>query len=810
MEYSKYAQNVLDNAIKFAEELSHGYVGSEHILLALIHVKGSLASKVLINNGIKENSVREMISKFINSDSDIMIKDNSGYSPSAKRILENAEKEAQKLHVNSIGTEHILLSILKDQDSLATRLINTLGGDIRKMHLDIIGTVSNIEQTTDPYFNNTPFVSKTATLDSFSRDLTMLAKEGKLDPVVGREVEMQRVIQILSRRTKNNPCLIGEPGVGKTAVVEGLAQMIVEDEVPDTIKNKRLVILDIGAMVAGSKYRGEFEERIKRVIQEVQDEGDTILFIDEIHTIIGAGNASGSLDAANIMKPALARGEIQVIGATTTDEYRKQIEKDPALERRFQSVDVKEPDENECIKMLDGIRHKYEKFHNVAISDDAIESAVKLSIRYIPDRHLPDKAIDLIDEAASKIKIKSYKIPESIKVLEDEIKKLEDEREDLIIKENYDKAIDLKKKIAIRKYKLEEGKKKVDKNREKNGAVVTGEDIADIVSSWTKIPVRKLEEEESERIKNLEEILHKRVIGQDEAVTSVSKAIRRNRVGIKDPKRPIGSFLFLGPTGVGKTELCKALSEVMFGKEENLIRVDMSEFMEKFDVSKLIGSPPGYVGFEEGGQFSEKVRRNPYSVILFDEIEKAHPDIFNILLQVLDEGHITDAQGRQVSFKNSIIIMTSNVGAKNIIEPKTLGFTTQKDANASFQDMKAKVLEELKKMFKPEFLNRIDDIVVFHKLSEEDVSGILELLLKEISKRTKESMNIDLKLNKEAKALILKRGYDSIYGARALKRCLQNMLEDLLAEASLRGDIVPGSKVTVVVGEKGELAIGKK
>ena len=648
-------------------------------------------------------------------------------------------------------------------------------------------------------------VSQTPTLDQFSRDLTALAREGKLDPVVGREREIMRMIQILSRRTKNNPCLVGEPGVGKTAVVEGLANRIVAKDVPEIIEKKRLLTLDLSAMVAGSKYRGEFEERIKRVISEARNDGEVLLFIDEIHTIIGAGGAEGALDAANILKPALARGELQIIGATTLEEYRKHIEKDAALERRFQPITINEPSEEESIAILRGIKEKYEEHHKVSIDDAAILAAVKLSSRYINDRYLPDKAIDLIDEASSKLRITHSGEPKGIKRLREQLMELEIEKEDCIRKEDFEAASLIKKKQEQKKKRLDKELEEWKKEREENKLHVTETDIANIVSDWTRIPAKKLSESESEKLKNLENLLHTRVIGQNEAVHAVAQAIKRGRVGLKDPKRPIGSFMFLGPTGVGKTELSKALAETVFGSEQNLIRVDMSEYMEKYSVSKMIGSPPGYVGYDEGGQLSEKVRRNPYSVILFDEIEKAHPDVLNILLQVLDDGHITDSQGRKVSFKNTIIIMTSNVGAEQIVSPKKLGFDTPADqGDKDYKYMKTKVLEELKHLFKPEFLNRIDEIIVFRPISKEDMSQILEILLKNLYARAKGEMNLGISLDKKAKSFLIEKGYDPKFGARPLKRTIQTEVEDLLSEAILDGNVLPGEKVSLRVDKSGE------
>ena len=695
---------------------------------------------------------------------------------------------------------------------MASRLLNTMGISVQKLYIDLLAAMGEDAPSIKDEMqrgNSGKRGSSTPALDSYSRNLTQMALDGKLDPVIGREHEIQRVIQILSRRTKNNPCLIGEPGVGKTAVVEGLAQRIAAGDVPDTIADKRVMTLDLSGMVAGSKYRGEFEERIKKVIAEVVEAKDVLLFIDEIHTIIGAGGAEGALDASNILKPSLARGELQLIGATTINEYRKYIEKDSALERRFQPVTVDEPSEEESIAILKGLRSRYEEHHRVEITDDALEAAVKLSSRYINDRFLPDKAIDLIDEAASKVRLSNYTKPSKIKDYEAQIDDLEEEKESAIRDEAYEKAGDIKKKQEKLKEKIRLTLEKWEKEKETRKLVVGENEVADVVAGWTKIPVKKLAQEESERLKNLEGILHERVVGQEEAVTAVSKAIRRGRIGLKDPKRPIGSFLFLGPTGVGKTELSKALAEAMFGTESALIRVDMSEYMEKHSVSKMIGSPPGYVGYEEGGQLSEKVRRNPYSVILFDEIEKAHPDVFNILLQVLDDGHITDAQGRKIDFKNTIIIMTSNAGAENIIAPKRLGFGVATDAKADHEFMKGRVMEEVKRLFKPEFLNRIDEIIVFHQLTKEHMKGIADIMLRGIEKRSKEQLGITLTVNEAARDLLIDKGYDDKYGARPLRRTIQSLLEDKMAEEILDGKLKKG--VNVEVGcEEGKLTFTVK
>ena len=802
MEYTKKARKVLSIALTESSKFGHTYVGTEHILLALLIEKNSSAYGALVLNGVDELTVRKMIEQNIDTGSDVTTLDASGYSPSAKRIMKRAEEEAENLHNDKVGTEHILMSILKDTDCLAIKILNTIKGtNVKKIYVDLLNSIG----ANDKFANVKKFdpMSDTPVLDQFSKDLTDYAKHDLIDPVIGREQEINRVIQILSRRTKNNPCLIGEPGVGKTSIAEGLANLIVKGQVPDTIKDMRVVSLDMSGMVAGTKYRGEFEERIKRIIEELSSNKNIILFIDEIHTIIGAGGAEGALDAANILKPALARGDIQVIGATTIDEYRKHIEKDAALERRFQTVEVKEPSEDETIQILKGLRKRYETFHKIAISDEAIVAATKLSVRYIPDRNLPDKAIDLIDEACSKLKIKSYDVPKEVKDLKEEIDQLEIEKEKLISKDMIEEASEVKKKQLTKKYKYDELIKEIENKRKENELRITEEDIADVVSGWTKIPVKKLTEDENEKLMQLEDTLHKKVIGQEDAINIISKAIRRNRVGIKDPNRPIGTFLFLGPTGVGKTELCKAISETLFGSEKNLIRLDMSEYMEKYTVSKLIGSPPGYVGHDEGGQLTEKIRRNPYSVVLFDEIEKADEDIFNVLLQVLDEGHMTDSMGRKVSFKNSIIILTSNVGANRIVDNTKPGFDTlDNDKEKDYEEMKDNVISEVKKIFKPEFINRLDDIIVFHKLTKDEISKILDLNIREVRNRTKESLNIDFKIEKSAKELILEKGYKEEFGARELKRTLTSMLTDLLAEEKLKGEIHDGDSLTISAKNK--------
>ena len=801
--YTGKAKDALALAGEAAADLGSRTVGTEHILVGLIEEGSGTAAKVLESNNVKLEKVLELEQKLVSSNQHTTLQEKEGYTPSARHVLENSYREAVRFRASLIGTEHILMALLKETDCVAVRLLNTLKVNIQKIYIDLLsamgedGAAGKDDMVLGHQAKNAN--ASTPTLDEYSRDLTKLAAEGKLDPVIGREKEIQRVIQILSRRTKNNPCLIGEPGVGKTAVTEGLAQMIATGVVPETIKDKRVVIMDLSGMVAGSKYRGEFEERIKNVLKEVSEAGNVLLFIDEIHTIIGAGGAEGALDASNIMKPSLARGEIQLIGATTIDEYRKHIEKDPALERRFQPVTVEEPTEEEAIEILKGLRPKYEEHHKVTITDAAVKAAVQLSSRYINDRFLPDKAIDLIDEASSKVRLTVFVEPKGIRELEEEIRTLEKEKEEAIKSEAYEQAGELKKKQEKKREKIRKLKEVWEDDKNSRALYVDEDEIAEVVSGWTKIPVSKLKEEETERLLKLETILHERVVGQDEAVTAVSKAIRRGRVGLKDPKRPIGSFLFLGPTGVGKTELCKALAEAMFGTENALIRVDMSEYMEKHSVSKMIGSPPGYVGFEGGGQLSEKVRRNPYSVVLFDEVEKAHPDVFNILLQMLDDGHITDSQGHKIDFKNTVVIMTSNAGAENIIAPKQLGFTSQNDEEAKYKRMKTGVMDEVKRLFKPEFLNRIDEMIVFHPLNKGHMKEIVTILLGTVAKRTKQQMRIRLNAGDDVKEFLVEKGYDEKYGARPLKRTIQQMVEDKLAEAVLEGRVREGDSVRILL-----------
>ncbi len=799
---TRQAERAVEYARDIAEELHHNYVGTEHLMLGLIRSVDGLASKILLQNDITEEQILRLIKQLIN-DGNVIVGEVVDYTPRARRVLERSSREAARLDHTQIGTEHLLIALLKEKDCIAIRLLNTLGANIQKIYSELLASMGMNTAEAKAFFSGKNGGSKenNSALDAYSMDLTLMAREGRLDPVIGREQEIQRVVQILSRRTKNNPCLIGEPGVGKTAVVEGLAARIAEGAVPDTIRDKRLMTLDLSGMVAGSKYRGEFEERIKRLISEVKNDGQVLLFIDEIHTIIGAGGAEGALDASNILKPSLARGEIQVIGATTIEEYRKYIEKDAALERRFQPVMTNEPSEAESIEILRGLRPAYEKHHRVSISDEAIDTAVKMSMRYINDRFLPDKAIDLIDEASAKVKLASMSLTGELQTLTKQMSELEEEKEKAIISGDMARASEIGKDQKLLAAEIASTQRNVER-RNKKRVVVQERDIADVVSSWTKIPVKQLEEKESERLMRLETTLHRRVVGQDEAVTAVSKAIRRGRVGLKDPKRPIGSFLFLGPTGVGKTELSKALAEAMFGSESNIIRMDMSEYMEKHSVSKLIGSPPGYVGYDEGGQLSEKVRRNPYSILLFDEIEKAHPDVFNILLQVLDDGHITDSQGRRVDFKNTVIIMTSNAGASSIVTPKKLGFLSDNDEKADYTRMKASVMDEVKRIFKPEFLNRIDDIIVFHSLTQEHIRKIVGIMMNEISKRAAEQMGINIHASEGVLRMLSETGFDPVYGARPLRRAIQNKVEDLLAEEILSGQIHRGDQVRLTLTNK--------
>ena len=806
--FTSKAQKALKLAEKASKMMQHNYIGTEHLLLGLLREGTGVAARVLMDNKVDADQLLDLIENLIAPSGQTLVADTDGWTPRAQQIIENAGREAERFSSREIGTEHLLIAMIKETECAASRLLNTLSINSQKIYVDtLVAMGEDSNRYKEDFSNGKPSRKKSAgstpMLDQYSRDLTKLAAEKQLDPVIERNDEIQRVIQILSRRGKNNPCLIGEPGVGKTAIVEGLAQRIVMGLVPDTVADKRVVTLDLSGMVAGSKYRGEFEERIKKVIWEVTQAGNILLFIDEIHTIIGAGGAEGAIDASNILKPALARDEVQLIGATTIEEYRKYIEKDAALERRFQPVKIEEPTREQAIEILMGLRSRYEEHHHVVITDEGIAAAVDYSIRYINDRFLPDKAIDLMDEAASKVRLAGYAAPKNLTESEQKLAEYDAKIEQALIDDDIEEAsrISAKKQEAEEKY--QKLLKKYQKNANKKTLTVGAEEMADVVSSWTKIPVQKLEEGEVAKLRRLEKSLHKRVVGQEEAVSAVAKAVRRGRVGLKDPNRPIGSFLFLGPTGVGKTEITKALAEVMFGNEQAMIRVDMSEYMEKHSVSSMIGSPPGYVGYEEGGQLSEKVRRNPYSVILFDEIEKAHPDVFNILLQVLDDGHITDAHGRKVDFKNTIIIMTSNAGAQAIISPKKLGFGTGEDEQQNYERMKEGVMEEVKRIFKPEFLNRIDETIVFRTLNKDDMKKIVTILTKTLVERCKTQMDITLSIKDSVKAYIVESAYDPKYGARPLKRKIQNLIEDALAEEILDGKIKKGDTVDVTVrGEK--------
>lgn len=801
-------------ALNYANRLSHSsgcnYVGTEHILAGLLKEGTGVAAEVLTVNNVELEALLKLIDELVAAGEEVTVADRDGYSPRTQMVLDRAREMADRFDSERIGTEHLLLAIIKEGDCAASRLLNTMGANPQKLFVDILAAMGEdpAQYREEIQRGRNEEATLTPTLDQYSRDLTAMARAGRLDPVIGREKETERVIQILCRRGKNNPCLIGEPGVGKTAIVEGIAQSLVNGNVPDIVADKRLVSLDMSGLVAKSKYRGEFEDRIKKVINEVETAGNVLLFIDELHTIIGAGGAEGALDASNILKPALARGDVQVIGATTIEEYRKYIEKDAALERRFQPVQVEEPTEEESIEILKGLRKLYEKHHHVQITDEGVEASVRLSARYVNDRFLPDKAIDLMDEAAAKARLGMMHGSDEMMQLNREIHQTELDMEHALKEGDIEKARTLKEtreNLQASREKLEKKNRRVSKNK----VPVVGEnEIADVVAGWTKIPVSRLTESEASRLQKLEETLHKRVIGQEEAVSAVSKAVRRGRVGLKDPKRPIGSFLFLGPTGVGKTEVSKALAEAVFGNEESMIRVDMSEYMEKHSVSKMIGSPPGYVGHEDGGQLSEKVRRNPFSVILFDEIEKAHPDVFNILLQVLDDGHITDSQGRKVDFKNTIIIMTSNAGAQSIIEPKKLGFGAKEDEKQDHERMKASVMEEVKRIFKPEFLNRIDETIVFRALNKDDMKKIIGIMVRDLQKRCKEQLQIDLVVREAAKEFIVEKAYDRKYGARPLRRKLQDEVEDRLADALIRGEIHAKDRVIVTTKNK-EIIVSK-
>jgi ATP-dependent Clp protease ATP-binding subunit ClpC len=791
--FTQKANEVLNLAIKSAENYGHNYIGSEHILVGLLKEGTGIASQVLNDKGITFDDVDNLIKQQIGTGVPTKLSPDD-FTPRSKRIIELSFQIARGMMHSFVGTEHLLISLIKESDSYAVKFINDLGVDEQQIMEELVQSINSSADSRQNSKNGKKGKSKTPTLDEFGKDLTSMAKQGKIDPVIGRDKEIQRVIQILSRRNKNNPCLIGEPGVGKTAIAEGLALKIVQDEVPELLKGKKIVALDLTSMVAGTKYRGDFEERIKKAMDEVREAKDVILFIDEVHTIMGAGAAEGAVDAANILKPSLARGEIQVIGATTIDEYRKNIEKDAALERRFQPVTVGEPTEDEAVQILKGLRDRYEAHHKVKITDEAIESAVKMSARYIADRYLPDKAIDLIDEAASKVRLDSQTAPQNLKDMEEEIKRLEQEKQSAIAEQNFESAAKLRDKQKGLQDLLNGEKDKWKNSSSHEVKSVTTDEIASVVSEWTGIPVNQLTKEESERLLNMEQILHERIVGQDKAVSSISKAIRRGRVGLKNPNRPIGSFIFLGPTGVGKTELCKTLAEAMFGDENAIIKLDMSEYMEKHTVSKLIGSPPGYVGFDEGGQLTEKIRRKPYSVVLFDEIEKAHPDVFNMLLQILEDGVLTDSQGRKVSFKNAIIIMTSNVGASKITEQKqSLGFGENADDSKNIEEL---VMADLKKTFKPEFLNRLDEIIVFNQLDKDDIKEIARRMLKSLIKRVK-TMDIDIEFTDDAVSALADAGFDKVYGARPLRRAIQSKIEDRLSELILEQKVKPNTKCTV-------------
>lgn len=810
-QFTKPAQKVVEAAGEAAFRLNHTYIGTEHLLIGLAEVEGSISQTILKKHGVTGKAVESLITRTFDIDTNtVTVAEGGNFSPKAKEILNSAGVEAEKAKSNTVGTEHLLIALITQSDSAALRILSGLGTDKQKIYAELLTSMgvdlkdhkAEMGPVRRQVPQGQPRPKEGGILKEFSRDLCEEARAGRLDPIIGRENEISRIVQILSRRTKNNPCLVGEPGVGKTSIAESLAQKIVAGDIQGPVGEKRVLALDLPAMVAGSKYRGDFEERVKRVINEVKSDGNIILFMDEIHTMIGAGGAEGSIDAANILKPALARGEVQIIGATTLDEYRKYFEKDAALERRFQPVYVEEPTPAESVEILKGLRGAYERHHNVTITDEAVDAAVNMSVRYINDRFLPDKAIDLIDEASSAVRLSSYILPPGVRKKEDELKERRETLQTLIMKGDTDAARVVNHEIAGLRTELEIYRRKEASKASGKRLTVRSEDVADVVAKWTKIPVKKLEEEEGQRLRKLESTLHKRVIAQDSAVTALAKAIRRGRVGLKDPKKPIGSFLFLGPTGVGKTELSKALAEAMFGTENAIIRVDMSEYMEKHSVSKLIGSPPGYVGYDEGGQLSEQVRRNPYSIVLFDEIEKAHPDVFNILLQVLDDGQITDSHGRKTDFKNTIIIMTSNAGAQKILEPKNLGFNTDKSEAHDYNVMKDAVMDEIRHIFKPEFLNRIDEIIVFSSLSKEDMKGIVKIQLADIMKRAKDQMGITLKVTPKAREYLVDQGFDARYGARSLKRKIQNLLEDEMAEQILAGNITPNSTVSVVKGKE--------
>nr|WP_296266504.1 ATP-dependent Clp protease ATP-binding subunit [uncultured Merdimonas sp.] len=802
MNYTRQANEVLRIAEKTAKEMNHPYIGTEHLLIGLRQVYTGVAGQILDANGVEEDRILKVMEELVSPVGDVAVAHRPEISPRLAYILEDSKAEAQRFRSEEIGTEHMLLALLRDVDCVACRILLTLNINLQKVYQEILDVLGVDPKEYQEELASEAGRGREGVLEQFGTDLTAQAAEGKLDPVIGREEEIGRLMQVLSRRTKNNPCLVGEPGVGKTAVIEGLASQIAAGVVPDGMKDKRILTMDLAAMIAGSKYRGEFEERMKKLIQEVKAAGNVILFLDEVHTIIGAGGAEGAMDASNILKPSLARGELQLIGATTIGEYRKYIEKDAALERRFQPITVEEPTEEQCLKILEGLCSRYEAHHHVKIEEEALQAAVKMSARYISDRFLPDKAIDVLDEACSKVSLKGFRVPEKIFELEKTSQNLAMDLEDALVRGDVAEASLVRKEREEAIKKLAQQKKRFQQKNAGKKLIVTEEDIAEVVSQWTKIPVKKLAESESARLNRLEKTLHKRVVGQDEAVTAVARSIKRGRVGLKDPKRPIGSFLFLGPTGVGKTELSKALAEALFGTEDSMIRVDMSEYMEKHSVSKMIGSPPGYVGHEEGGQLSEQVRRHPYSVILFDEIEKAHPDVFNILLQVLDDGHITDSQGRKVDFCNTVIIMTSNAGAQSIIDPKKLGFNVKEDTAGDYKRMKSNVMNEVKLIFRPEFLNRIDEILVFHPLTQDEMKKIVGMMCQDLIRRAKEQLNIQLTIRDSVKKHIVETGTDQKYGARPLRRAVQNQLEDKLAEAVLAGEIKEGSEVVAGMSKK--------
>lgn len=801
IEYTKQAENVLKTARSAAKELRHPYIGTEHLLLGLRRVFTGVAGQILAANGVNENEILKVIGELISPTEEVVFEGKAERSPRLEYLLENSRREAERFQASEVGTEHMLMAIVRDSECVAARILTTLNISLTKIYQDIF-EAAGIDPAEFSEEAGSGRRGQPGMLEQYCTDLTEKAADGKLDPVVGRMEEIERLMQVLSRRTKNNPCLVGEPGVGKTAIIEGLAQRIVSGMVPESMKHKHILTLDLAALIAGSKYRGEFEDRMKRLIQEVKSSSDILLFLDEVHTMIGAGGAEGAMDASNILKPSLARGELQLIGATTISEYRKYIEKDAALERRFQPITVEEPDSAQSIQILEGLKGKYESHHHVTIEPGALEAAVKLSERYISDRNLPDKAIDVLDEACSKANLNGFKVPDNLTKTEEILQSLMKEKEQAVAEGRFAEASMLNQEQQAVEKKLESIKKRFNKNQASHQICVTKQQIAEVVSVWTKIPVQKLGESESARLRKLEQTLQKRVIGQEEAVTAVAKAVKRGRVGLKSPNRPIGSFLFLGPTGVGKTELSKALAEALFGQEDAMIRVDMSEYMEKHSVSKMIGSPPGYVGHEEGGQLSEKVRRNPYAVILFDEIEKAHPDVFNILLQVLDDGHITDSQGRKIDFRNTVIIMTSNAGAKAIVEPKKLGFAAKEDPQDDYKKMKSNVMDEVKQLFRPEFLNRIDEIIVFHALSAENLKKIAGLLCKEFAVRVQSQLNIQLHIRDSVKKHIVEVGTDTKYGARPLRRAVQNELEDKMAEAILAGEIHSDMEVDVSFSKK--------